>query len=45
MLNYSNVLIEVIVKNWNYRKINNYFNIFYKKKFIISLVFKYYFLK
>lgn len=32
MLNYSNAQIEVIVKNCNYRKINNYFNTFYKKK-------------
>lgn len=45
MLNYSNAPIEVIVKNWNYRKINNYFNTFYKKKPIISLAFKHHFSK
>lgn len=45
MLNYSNAPIEVIVKNWNYRKIKNYFNTFYKKKPIISLAFKHHFSK
>lgn len=35
MLNYISAPIEVIVKNWNYRKMNNYFNTFYKKKPII----------